>query len=374
VNLLNKAWETIRGTAERRRDTVMGTTRIGDSEFFTPGTEGGLYVHYSEMDGCLGYHSGYIVAPDKMEMFVLEQFVRWNTGLPPQLAEIAQIGCHYALMHVDHFGPYFFVAYSDIMETSDCATHLYKVKPLNYLSHEFTREHIAPFEKLESFVYAPEQSESYFREFMSQRPSLGLFPFTDVYVIREEIDGGQGDDYCAFNYARENHSTEFVDAVREFFPTKKDYYDAVEFAAASALIWLASPLAASFRGTVLELASVLQESGECIVYDYYILSPDSYEKIPIPAKTCGMCGLHSFCVEMSPYAGTATMPVCNFCISGRQDPIIREATCGSRFCKYIECPNHLFGGQGRAGYFKMVGQYGGQLKKLSNGYEPRLLN
>jgi len=283
--MFNKVWGVLRGTAEQRLHNDMGRFRTGE--------EGGLFVHYSEFDGVLGYNAGYLKPPAEMINFILEQFARWETGLPPELAGIAEIGCHYALSYIDQYDPYFFVAYSDICETPDCSTHIYKIKPLGHFSHEFSREHIAPFEKIESFVHSPEKATSYFNEFMSQRPSLKLFMFSDTSYIEMEIEGSNNE-YSAVAYAKDNFPSEFIEAMVSFFPKKEDYFAAVEFATAAGLIWLAGPLGTYFRHTTVEVCNTVQEHGECLVYDYMILSPDAYEKIALPIKTCGCCGFKLF--------------------------------------------------------------------------------
>lgn len=319
-------------------------------------------------------------APSVLVDFARHIAHRENIVLPEPLETefIGQV-CLAALSYLDVWDPRFPFHYTDVAETDDWMHYTYKLnEPGAQDSADAMLIGKEELPKLETFRRVPQQDESFFNEFYN----CPNFRYS-MFYIQSEIVADYFRDYVndgEFDYALGNLSDPAEQQAENFFYENKrrrpylnpdgqeehrePYYtgsreDTVdllehvtEVIASAALVWFCSPMARKFRCDNHEIFYLLDQYEEIIIYDYCIYTPRDYEKVAMPPTCCSLCGLDAYCVDLVHGIEGETLQVCNGCLSkGR--PTMPNATCGTTFCKHIECIYNKYNGMGERGRYAM---------------------
>jgi hypothetical protein len=128
---------------------------------------------------------------------------------------------------------------------------------------------------------------------------------------------------------------------RRAHETRLDYFRLGSWAA---LAWLVSPFpeAKEFREQCWDYFYMAYKHGECVLYAGTFLKHEDYTKLQRPSKSCVVCNLASWCVEYTYINGTNRL-LCEQHLNGEL-PKIAPVTCGTKVCKFAECPHHPYHG------------------------------
>lgn len=330
----------------------------------------------------MGVDQGMVEVPEVMKQFI-DHILQDREGInlpEPLKGEFLQTISYIALRYIDWWDPRFALMYSNIAETSDWCRNTYLLERYTTEGRERGPIQKDEIEKLETYAHVEGQDESYFNEFyyhskfryaMFEGPCEILADYT-----REMLRGGDFSFYVneweheesdaqltelfydehgkAKIYLNENGETEHREGY--YTGSRKDEVTliehVVEVSVCAALVWFCSPMARRFRVDNHELFWCADRYNEFVMFDYNIYGPDEYEKLPMKPSCCNLCGLDAYCVELVHGIGGQTIQVCNGCLSKNRPPMPR-ATCGTKFCKHIECPHNKYNGWGERGRYAM---------------------
>ena len=142
-----------------------------------------------------------------------------------------------------------------------------------------------------------------------------------------------------------------------------------------AFVWIIGPLGRDFRDTFCYIFDACHAQGECVLYDSCIYSPQEYLVLERSPKSCVICGLDAWCVEMVYVEGT-TRYMCEHHVNPEA---ISPMHCGSKLCRFTECPHHPMTGKGmkqldfvRAvnnGYKQGMVEWSGDQRRKEIGYQ-----
>lgn len=138
------------------------------------------------------------------------------------------------------------------------------------------------------------------------------------------------------------------------YNTRLDYF---RLAGWAAMIWMLSPMARKWRSQYFNIFSACytNNAGECIMYHGTVYEKMHYNKIERPPKSCYVCGLSSWCVDVTMLEGTVRC-LCEKHVNGHI-PVKPPVNCGTRSCRFVECPHHMYHGKkdGKALVYRDVG-------------------
>lgn len=278
--------------------------------------------------------------PQDCFSFCLSQYQRFNVPLTDLLSEVVMAGACASFYYLDCVDPYVMLCgLTDVEITDDWANHAYEVLDGN-------RVYEVEPTSVETFVHVPYQDEATFNEIMSH-PGLEALPRMLGTCISDVLDGEFGSD-CYYTLTNDamaelRRMCTGVDGVvnKEM---KLAYF---ELAAWAAVAWILGPLGRQFRYNYHDICNVVMDHGEAILVDGSVLSPKYYRKLSRPPRSCMVCGLPSWCVEMigSP-SGSRYM--CEHCLSEGM-PISTLSACGSKRCLLTACRHHPYHSMGTSG-------------------------
>lgn len=293
-----------------------------------------LYDWVTETNsGIIGFRFGDL--PEECFTFCLEQYARFNIPCPPEISEVVIAGASCTMYYIDIIDPYcFFSGISDVDITTDWAHAAYEVfdpeRP-NKPAWE------APPEWLETFTAVPGQAEEWFYHMLA-RPGLAALPYGEHIrdLLRGEYNGEEMWDSIT-------HETDL--ALRDICringePDKARMEAYFELAAWAAFIWAMGPLSRHYRANHHDIFHVALQHGEAILVEGSVIAPTHYRRLNRPAESCYRCGIAAWCVEHTQINGR-TKFICEHC-STLGMPLIGGASCGTKQCMYISCPNHPY--------------------------------
>lgn len=126
------------------------------------------------------------------------------------------------------------------------------------------------------------------------------------------------------------------------YSTRLDYYRLISWAT---IVWMFSPMARKFRKESFNIYNACYEDGggECMMYCGTVYSKKYYNKVPRPPRSCYICGLASWCVDITMIDGTIRS-LCEKHVNGNI-PAKAPINCGTRACRHVECPHHIYHGR-----------------------------
>jgi hypothetical protein len=265
--------------------------------------------------------------PDDGMDFVQSQFTRFRLPFDGNIEELVERAAYHVFWYTDWADPYcLLLQYSDIAFTDQWERNGYEIQLQNGVL-------LAEPEKLETYAFVPGQAEHWFNYFYV-RPGLRELP----RGIGETLEGELKDSLENHEYWSDN----WRDIIKSCGENVDQY---MCLAAWATFIWLAGPLGRDFRMETNLLHDVVNTHKEGIIYDGEIISPKMYKRYDVPRNACRQCGLDSYCNELVEMGGVPQY-LCEHCLNGGLI-LFPGANCGSRVCKYVECPHHLYHSEDR---------------------------
>jgi hypothetical protein len=187
-------------------------------------------------------------------------------------------------------------------------------------------------------------------------------------ALIDELNEVLADPVCAEFIAIANRYTAIMETRRDFF----------RLAAWATYVWIMGPLGRNFRRVHYDIFNICYDHGECVLYSGSFFSPKNYTCENRSPRSCEICGLDSYCVELS-YINGSTKFICEKHLNGEL-PKFTPTSCGSRSCKFSECKHHPMHGvkDARVLAYRDNGQLTKKVKEqqllLPTNEAPRLLN
>lgn len=307
------------------------------------------FFHRMHVYGNAMFHGPNAYVPEMAQDFVVEQYNRFrfpHVGMSKYLHIVAPA---MIIDLVDYDDPYLMLwDASDVTMTHDWETYTYEVTEDKEVYWELDPE------RLETFRYIPYQADEFFNKHMAM-PGLDAFPSWLGGTIKAYVDQVLAQGFSAGSYYLHN------------IPTPNDVYDDLskrilnedgltnesrvnayfDLALWASTLWIFGPLGRDYRMSTSDIMEVCLTDGECIVYDGEAISPEFYRKTDRPIRSCYKCGIGGWCVELSMDDNATCRYICEGCLSRGMKPR-NGATCGTKFCKYFECPHNAYynAGQG----------------------------
>ena len=298
--------------------------------------------------------------------FVGSQFERFNIPITQMVAEelfkaVARNVC-YVIAHHESYLLYWDC--SDVNITDEWKEVAYEITD----PREPDFSHEADPELIETYRLIEGQDEEFFDEYI-QKPGLKALPdhvYWAVEVVVDDIDIGG---YQGFHEWMNDDATRGLeelclvkDLEGNLFVDRDRLKAYHELAIWAAILWVMGPLAKEWRYKNIDLFRLCYDHGSCILYESLLYSPEYYTTIMRPPKSCHICGVHSWCVELT-QDGEATRFICEGCLNGA---FSKEGSgrCGTKRCGYVQCPNHPEHTMDEYGYLNHLRGHG-QLRGLA---------
>ncbi len=381
MSILKKAMNLFNQSPDHIKRHVESIGRIGRQPNLAQ--EGTLDMMVAEGYHMIGMDYYNIQPPQQMidfALFILQE--KEGMSLPEPLSEeLSELMAKMALRYVDSWDPRFILYYSDVTDTRDWMTRTYQIvnaSPYCFDTLPFTVTQDCVHE-LETYQVVPGRDESYFNEFYD----MPQFRYT-MFMAQDEIVTDYFRDFinCGdmSGYLQE-FSEEALEQFADIFINEKGHYkDLVDDAGrkfkrqcyttgsreddvtiiehicevlvCAHLVWFCSPMAKRFRSDINEICYLAEQYPEFIAYERCFYTPDSYVYQDRPVTSCHLCGLDAYCVEITHGIEGESLQICNGCLSKNRPPL-PQATCGTKFCKHIECHHNKYNGMGEKGRYAM---------------------
>lgn len=383
MSIIDQAFSLFKGAPDHVKAYIKGLGRVGEKADLRQ--EGTLDYMVGEGYSFMGYeYSGASVPPKQMVEYALYTLERDGYQLPEQIAyKFAELISHMALRYLDSWDPRFPLYYTELSDTSDWRNFTYTIT--NADQYYFSEGEVPlmigkdQVEMLDTFAVIPGRDESVFNEFYREdHARYTMFEVQDEIVtdyfrefcnsadlemIMEDFEESELDIFHQFFWDENNKRKLYYNANgqtehRHFYTlgSRKEEVDLIEHVtevlACGALIWFCSPMARVYRVDNHELFWLADQYDEFIIYDRILFSPDCYQKTELPPTCCNTCGVDAYCVEILHGIGGQSLQMCNGCVS-KGGPTLPQATCGTKFCKHIECIHNKYNGMGEKGRYAM---------------------
>jgi len=299
--------------------------------------------------------------PTEMLQYVASSLGAWGMPYDKRMDEVVSMGAWASYWHLDISDPYaWFFQVSCVNYSDNWNKYAYEI----YDSYSKTHYEADP-EKLETFSVAdPSQQQEVYadmiedaRRFHERSLAGEVGPREDILHTLPNSSGyeieGLLDDGCLFesgpiNSICDNEVRAQIEAfLAEHFGGATDdlTYDYLHKAAWAAFVWLVGPPGQQWRVDNHDIFYLAhrQLNREVIMYDMSCIEQENYRRLPRAPKACVACGLDSWCVEMTQISGT-TRYMCESCLNGKE-VLFEQAHCGTKICRYVNCPNHPEHGQ-----------------------------
>lgn len=288
--------------------------------------------------GVMGFTFGDV--PPECFAFCMSQYHRFNVPVTDLISEIIIAGSCAAFYYLDCVDPYaIFCGLTDVEMTDDWANHAYEVID-GRVAYE-----VEPT-SVETFIHIPYQDELIFNDIMS-KPGLRALPRMLGECISDVLDGEYGSDCYYTLTSQASAELRRLCTMSDGSINKEMERAYFELASWATVAWLCGPLGRNFRYGHHDIFNVATDNGEAILVDGSVLGPKYYRKLSRPPRSCLVCGLPAWCVEM---IGTSTGSryMCEHCLSEGMPPSALS-TCGSKRCLLTACHHHPYHHLGTAG-------------------------
>ena len=298
------------------------------------------------------------------ELFA-EQFERFKIPLTQKLGEeLLNICANIVEYVIGYMEPYsFFWDTTDVVLTDEWREYCFQLEDYHRpnIGYELDPE------RLETFRYVPGKDEEFFREALAY-PGLEALPFDlgeHILVAIDErcydytpdsLSSCAREELEALCLITDCDGVHFIDSNK-----MKTYF---QLGCWVAIIWAFGPLGKKWRGDAHEIFNACYNEGACIIYDGMIYDRSSYIQLERAAKSCYICGVSAWCVELTQDADVVRY-ICESCLSSGLG-LRSERGCGTKFCHHVACPNHPAHTLEKGGYWMSV-RGKGQLAGLAAG-------
>jgi len=288
--------------------------------------------------------------PNDMLQFVITQFQRFAIPYNKDIEDVLRVGCYAMIWIFDYIDPYLFLAdTSDVGITSDWSKH-------QYVINNGDTSFYAETENLETFAFKENQDLVNFNHHMAN-PGIEQLPHGISEHLEMILEGDYGGDYLEMilegdyggDYLDQLTNGKAEEALKDLcrnedgtinFKKFKGYFHLSSWAA---YCWMIGPYGREWRYTFHDIFYECRKYGEALVYEGGLIGKEYYTKLPRAPQSCSICNLDAWCVEVSQISGR-TEYACEKCLNGAV-PLYNGATCGTKACRFAECPNHPNHGQ-----------------------------
>jgi hypothetical protein len=315
--------------------------------------------------------------PTEAIAFVREQFERYKVPLYPEIEEILSYGPLLIMDYVNQVDPYaLFFEFSDIECTQDWYNYTYEVLDKNGVVSELNPE------RLDTFLYVHGQAEKFFEAYINN-PGFNQLPQFLCASIMDVHTDVLKDDYLLqmYSWHGRDGETDVIDLYHRLKNRCKmpngevnlkwanAYFDLTMWAG---VLWLFGPLSRGFRqehNGITEAA--LESMGEVLLYEGTIYRTGQFRKVARQPKSCYRCGTSAWCVEETVDDDGAIRVICESCATAG-GASYDGATCGTKFCRYWDCPNNLYHYDDKAARMGAMRKHGQLGKKAQQYREERV--
>lgn len=275
--------------------------------------------------------------------FIHQQYKRYRIPLTHDIEEYMPVlAGALSLELVDYYDPYsLFWDFSDVSYTNEWLNYAYDIRLAGGSIVECEPELI------ETYRFIPGQAEWFFNEHIvkpglkSLPPELRSLP---PDVIRDYQEGHHYPHGLYFNHAFP--CNEEVNDMLDKACLNEDgsvnlakqwaYWDISMW---SGMMWLLGPLSRDFRANYSEITECALQYGECIIYDGVVVNPTNYRRHERQVQSCYKCGISAWCTEQTMDSDGVMRLICEGCLS-KGMPRLPGTSCGTKFCRYWECPHN----------------------------------
>lgn len=290
--------------------------------------------------------------PEEAIVFCENQFRRFGIELPPE--EVIRKGAYATMWYIDAINPYCILSgTSDVIASPGWSSNTYELlndkgKVVSEADPEFT----------ETFSYVIDNDAKFFSEYIA-KPGLESLPYMIGHDISEILFSGEvyRSDPISCDISQESNS--WLDTNCK---SREEFEAYFKLPAWAMFLWISGPHARQFRYDSHEIFFEAITHGEALLCDGYVISAQYYIKKERVPKSCSVCGLDSWCVDMV-YIDGATRRLCEHHLNGAM-PLYGDANCGTRVCRFVACPYHPMRGTKDALYNTLKER--GQLNHVIN--------
>lgn len=284
-----------------------------------------------------------------LRQFVESQFVRFNVPLFDFMPELIETTWAVVAYTFDNVDPY-------LLYTGYSLAHID--------SQEYLRVYIVdgvelPPTGVETFSFNKNLYNDYMEALSS--PALSNLPWGAGEIIEDYLFGDPGDTHVFYSMSVEAQQKlltvlETMDSIEHLF----------RLVAWSCVVWLMSEDGQVYLAQNDDITSAVSKYGEAILHVGSVFTPEEYTYDNRPALSCVVCHKRVWCATDTLENGIVTS-MCESCSSHGMRLV--EYGCGSKFCKYWQCPSHShhhLGNQGVNGYYRAHGQLSNSKKSQTN--------
>lgn len=275
--------------------------------------------------------------PQECVNFIKEQYTRFNIPLPEDVF-IRAIA--YAIFdHVDKTDPYMLFDYNgtDLVFSDD-----WNHKAIELVDSRSGQVTEANPEYCETFKLVPNNDAKNF-EFLMQ--NLGIKHIGGNFCMLEEFLNG---DMHGYDPIKDLMSDSDYEDFLVFCQTQETFDAYRDLAAWAAWAWLISPMARRWRESNCDIFYYAYKHGEVFLYEGMVVEYEYYKMVDRPPQSCIVCSTSAWCVELTYVMGESHY-MCEK-HSGNDEYSKTLFNCGSKICRYTECPNHQFHNMENARY------------------------
>lgn len=318
-----------------------------------------------------------IPCPEEAIAFVKEQFDRYKVPIYEEIEEILEYGPLLIMDYVNQVDPYtLFFEFSDVTNTDDWYKYTYEVPDRNGVPFELNPE------ELDTYTFVPGQAEAFFEAHINN-PGFNQLPQFLCASIMDVHSDVLEDNYILqmYSWHGRDGTTDVANLYRRIqnrckMPTGEinlkwanAYFDLTMWAG---VLWLFGPLSRNFRrerNGITEAA--LDSCGEVLLYEGNIIRTGGFRKVARQPKSCYRCGTSAWCVEDTVDDEGTVRVVCEGCASAG-GMRYEGATCGTKFCRYWDCPHNMYHYDDKSARMGAMRQHGQLGKKVQQYREEKL--
>ena len=255
--------------------------------------------------------------------FMEAMFKKFNRGRLP-CTELLEWAWDFAFQAIDQVDPYlFFHGATDVIKTDEPYYYQFSIR----YDDEEPWEDVSG-EEAEHFKYWKEGEKVFF--YLLDKPGLqeyfdGIYDyFSDHMAYAMEAMNDGYDSYYLEETLHKRYGDSFVHLAH--------------LGVWSALMWMISPEAKSWRYDHHPIFRNVYSGGECLLNGWNFHSPQYFKKAERPVGSCAECGVKDWCVELVQDDEMNIKYTCQHCQTGG-DPF-PGAICGTKMCSRLECEHH----------------------------------
>lgn len=232
----------------------------------------------------------------------------------------------------------------DVVATYEGMQYSYAIK-----NTDGTLFEISNVGELETFRHVPGMDQQHFEKMMyisdkdradkDFNPAQRVYNYSDMFGQWLEDTMDYGEMYYEMNPIEQlERDNELAYYELIAFAGKENTQKIVNIIIWLSFAWIISPMARQWRALMHEVIDTCYNTGEAIVHEGNCYSSEEFVKELRPPTSCCVCGLDSYCVDLT-YVDGGVKHICEKHLNGNIPGTVLFQ-CGTKICKYSECPNH----------------------------------